>query len=122
MPQNSIGETSVTLKISLSGRKLSNYRASGALTSLVEVYKYWIGYADLDGFRIDTVKHMDKGATRLFSSAIEEYAQSIGKENFYLIGEITGGRRNAFTTMEQTGLNAALGINEIPGKIEGPPC
>ncbi|MFT5701272.1 MAG: glycosidase [Desulforhopalus sp.] len=105
--------------ISLGHGDLSNYRASEALTTLVEVYKFWIGYADLDGFRIDTVKHMDKGATRLFSSAIEEYAQSIGKENFYLIGEITGGRWNAFTTMEQTGLNAALGINEIPGKIEG---
>lgn len=105
--------------ISLGQGELSNYRASEALTNLVEVYKFWIGYADLDGFRIDTVKHMDKGATRLFSSAIEEYAQSIGKENFYLIGEITGGRWNAFTTMEQTGLNAALGINEIPGKIEG---
>lgn len=113
------GDFSNLKDISLGKGKLSNYRASGALTSLVEVYKYWIGYADLDGFRIDTVKHMDKGATRLFSSAIEEYAQSIGKENFYLIGEITGGRRNAFTTMEQTGLNAALGINEIPGKIEG---
>ncbi len=79
---------------------------------------YWIAYADLDGFRVDTVKHMDKGATRYFTSAIHEFAQSIGKENFYLIGEITGGRQRAFTTLEETGLNAALGIDDIPDKLE----
>ncbi len=46
----------------------------------------------VDGFRVDTVKHMDDGASRLFTSIIHEFAQSLGKENFYLIGEITGGR------------------------------
>ena len=54
------------------------------------IYKYWIAYADLDGYRVDTVKHMDPGATRYFASVIHEFAQSLGKENFYLIGEITG--------------------------------
>ena len=44
--------------------------------------------------------------------------QSLGKENFYLIGEITGGRGRAFETVEQTGLNAALGIDDIPDKLE----
>jgi glycosidase len=41
-----------------------------------------------------------------------------GKENFYLIGEITGGREMAFETLEETGLNAALGINDISDKLE----
>lgn len=91
---------------------------SDALRALADVYKYWIAYADLDGFRVDTVKHMDKGATRFFASAIHEFAQSIGKENFYLIGEITGGRDRAFTTLEETGLDAALGIDDIPDKLE----
>jgi glycosidase len=95
-----------------------NYSVGDALRHLTEVYKFWIAYADIDGFRVDTVKHMDPGATRFFASAIHEFTQSIGKENFYLIGEITGGRWNAFDTMEKTGLDAALGINEIPGKIE----
>jgi len=65
---------------------------SAALRHLCEAYKYWIAYADIDGFRIDTVKHMDMGATRYFVSVIREFAQSIGKENFFLLGEITGGR------------------------------
>jgi glycosidase len=95
-----------------------NYAPSAALNYLCQVYQYWIAFADLDGFRIDTVKHMDLGATRFFASITHEFAQSLGKENFYLIGEITGGRSRAFTTLEVTGLNAALGIDDIPDKLE----
>ncbi len=104
--------------IQLGKGHIDNYSPSPALSYLCEVYKFWIAYADIDGFRIDTVKHMEKGATRYFVAVIHEFAQSIGKENFYLIGEITGGRQNAFNTLEETGLNAALGINDIPDKIE----
>ena len=97
---------------------MDNYRPSAALLDLCEVYKYWIAFADIDGYRIDTVKHMDLGATRLFASAMHEFAQSIGKDNFLLLGEITGGRSNAFITLETTGLDAALGVDEIPDKME----
>ena len=44
------------------------------------------------------VKHMEPGATRFFANAIHEFAQSLGKENFYVIGEVTGGRSRAVTT------------------------
>jgi glycosidase len=97
---------------------VDNYAASQAFLDLCEVYKYWIAFADLDGFRVDTVKHMDRGATRLFGSVIHEFTQSIGKDNFLLIGEITGGRSFAFETLEITGLDAALGVDEIPDKME----
>lgn len=104
--------------INLGDGALDAYAPSPALLALCEVYKFWIAYADIDGFRVDTVKHMDPGATRFFASVIHEFAQGIGKENFYLIGEITGGRSRAFETLEQTGLNAALGISDIPDKLE----
>lgn len=93
------------------------YQPSGALENLCEAYKFWMAYADIDGFRVDTVKHVDLGANRLFAEVIHEFAQLIGKENFYLIGEITGGRKQAFSTLELTGLNAALGISEIPDRL-----
>jgi glycosidase len=95
-----------------------NYKPSKALQVLIDVYKYWIAVADVDGFRIDTVKHMDIGATRYFASVIHEFAQILGKERFILIGEITGGRTRAFDTLETTGLDAALGIDDIPDKLE----
>lgn len=105
--------------ITLGQGSLESYVPSPALLALCEVYTFWIAFADLDGFRVDTVKHTDPGAMRFFTSVIHEFAQSLGKENFYLIGEITGGRERAFTTLEETGLNAALGISDEPGNLEG---
>jgi len=100
------------------GGEVASYQASQAFQVLVECYKYWIAYADLDGFRIDTVKHMDPGATRLFVSMIREFTQTLGKDRFFLLGEITGGRERAFDTLEATGLDAVLGIDDIPDKLE----
>jgi glycosidase len=97
---------------------VDHYQPSPALAALCEAYKFWIAYADLDGFRVDTVKHMAPGATRYFASVIHEFAQAIGKEKFYLIGEITGGRRRAFETLELTGLDAALGLDDVQDKLE----
>jgi len=97
---------------------VDHFQISDSLKHLTEAYKYWIAIADIDGFRVDTVKHMELGATRYFASVIKEFTMSIGKENFYLIGEITGGRQRAFETLEITGLDAALGIDDIPDKLE----
>ncbi|MGH7926399.1 MAG: alpha-amylase family glycosyl hydrolase [Candidatus Binatia bacterium] len=58
------------------------------LNTLIQVYKYWIAKADIDGFRIDTVKHMESSATAIFCNAVREYAKRIGKQNFFIFGEI----------------------------------
>ena len=104
--------------VNLGKGDIDHYSPSKALLNLCEIYKYWIAFADLDGYRLDTVKHMDPGAARLFASEIHEFAQELGKENFYLIGEITGSRQNAFSTLELTGLDAALGIADIQQNLE----
>ena len=93
-------------------------RYSSALRTLSFCYFYWIAYADVDGFRIDTVKHMGPEATRFFCTLIHEFAESIGKERFLLAGEVTGGRRHAWTMVNSTGLNAALGIDDLPQRLE----
>ena len=97
---------------------VNSYVSSAAFRNLCAVYKFWIAFADIDGYRIDTVKHMGRGATRIFASVIHEFAQRIGKNNFYLIGEITGSRAEAIDILEITGLNAALGIADIQQKME----
>jgi glycosidase len=104
--------------VQLGSGPVDDYQPSDALKALATVYKFWIAFADIDGFRVDTVKHMDLGASRFFGSVIHEFAQAIGKENFYLIAEITGGRTRAFQTLETTGLDAALGVDDIPDKVE----
>jgi glycosidase len=57
------------------------------LETLQAVYKYWIRVADIDGYRIDTVKHVEHEATASFCTAIKEYASAVGKKNFFLFGE-----------------------------------
>jgi len=63
-------------------------RRADVLDALIKVYKYWIAAADIDGFRLDTVKHMESSATAIFCNAVREYARRIGKHNFFIFGEI----------------------------------
>ena len=99
-------------------RRISTFSKTKTLKELCELYKFWIAYADIDGYRIDTVKHIEPGAARIFANTIHEFASSIGKENFYLIGEITGGRSRAVDIVDYTGLDAALGIDDIQYKMQ----
>lgn len=73
----------------LSLKELNITRAD-VLDTLIRSYKYWIAFADIDGFRMDTVKHMEDTATALFCNAIREYTRRIGKHNFFLFGEVVG--------------------------------
>lgn len=95
-----------------------DFQPSQALTIITECYKYWIAAADIDGFRLDTVKHVQPGATRYFAREIHEFAAALGKTNFYIIGEITGGFEFALDMKRRTGIDAALGINRIPDALE----
>lgn len=58
------------------------------LDTLIKCYKYWITVADIDGYRIDTVRHVEPHACAIFCNAIREAAHRIGKDNFMLFGEI----------------------------------
>ena len=95
---------------------------SSALACLVLTYCFWIAYADVDGFRLDAAKHMGTQALRAFCDSIREFAESIGKERFLLVGEVGGGREKAWEVVQQTGLDAALGIDDVPGKLERMVC
>jgi glycosidase len=99
-------------------RRINLFRPSATLDHLIKAYRFWMAYADIDGFRLDTVKHMEPGAVRYFASAIHEFAQTLGKENFPIIGEITGGRAFAVDVLDVTGLDAALGIDDVPSKLK----
>ncbi len=58
---------------------------------LIDAYRYWIREADIDGFRMDAVKHMGEVAVARFCQAMREYAYSLGKRNFFLFGELVAG-------------------------------
>ncbi len=60
-------------------------------TNMLNIYKHWIQAADFDGFRLDTVKHVETGFWQYFNPAIRSYAASIGKSNFFQFGEVFDG-------------------------------
>lgn len=61
------------------------------LDTLIKAHCYWIREADVDGFRMDAVKHLGALATSRFCQGVREYAQSLGKHSFFLFGELITG-------------------------------
>ncbi len=57
---------------------------------LTKLHCYWIRETDVDGFRLDAVKHMGEKAISQFCSHVREYAYKLGKRNFFLFGELVG--------------------------------
>lgn len=84
------------------------------LDRLADCFKYWIALTDCDGFRIDTLKHVSFEQARNFCGAIKEFAEGLGKENFFLVGEVAGGDYGQDRYLDVLGrnLNAALDIGE----------
>lgn len=95
-----------------------NLENAAAMDALVRVYQYWIGLSDCDGFRIDAVKHISADQSRQFCTAIREYTESIGKENFLLVGEITDPSiANGYIDFLGRNLDAVLSINRYPDAL-----
>lgn len=65
-----------------------NLNYPSTFEALVAIYKYWIAELDIDGYRVDTVKHVENQASVKFFNNIKEFAESIGKHNFLIFGEI----------------------------------
>lgn len=60
------------------------------IDALIRCYKYWIAVADVDGYRIDTVRNVEPRFCSTFANAIQEYCRRIGKHNFMIFGELVG--------------------------------
>ncbi|HMC76386.1 MAG TPA: alpha-amylase family glycosyl hydrolase [Vicinamibacterales bacterium] len=91
------------------------------LARLIFIYQYWIALTDCDGLRIDTLKHVGGEEGRNFCGAVKEFAESIGKSNFLLLGEIAGGNDAQEFHLNILGrnLDAALDIGEMRMTITG---
>ena len=105
---------------------------TGLQVVLIRAYQYLIAKYDIDAFRIDTLKFIDRGFARLFGNAMREFALSIGKKNFFTFGEVADdeqkivgfiGRDTIDTeTGDPIGVDAALDFplfNRLPGACKG---
>ncbi|MET7882959.1 pullulanase-type alpha-1,6-glucosidase [Streptomyces avermitilis] len=53
-----------------------------------KIYEKWVRDFDLDGFRIDTVKHVNTEFWTQWATALDAYAKKRGKDDFFLFGEV----------------------------------
>jgi glycosidase len=112
---------------------VTDYQTSEGQTvfqTLVRAFNYLIAKYDIDGFRIDTLMYLDPAFARNFANSIREFAQSIGKKNFFTFGEVWGSEeqiahfigRNAMSEGEPIGVDAALDyplFYKLPAVVKG---
>jgi glycosidase len=55
---------------------------------MVDVYSSWIEEFGVDGFRIDTTKHVNLGFWQVFGPEIVEAARDAGRPDFFAFGEV----------------------------------
>jgi len=60
--------------------------------AMVEVYARWVELTDVDGFRIDTIKHVEREFWRYFAQKIRQRLDRQGKKRFFMFGEAFDGR------------------------------
>jgi glycosidase len=93
---------------------------SELINILIKAHCYWIREADLDGFRVDAVKHMGALACSRFSSMVREYAYSLGKRSFFLFGEVATADDDVYnsyigqnTSVKDDGQTVYFGLNSV---------
>jgi glycosidase len=58
------------------------------LQGFIDIYGDWIERYRVDGFRIDTARHVDPGFWRVFAPAMQKRARARGIPNFHIFGEV----------------------------------
>ncbi|MFI7136902.1 pullulanase-type alpha-1,6-glucosidase [Streptomyces massasporeus] len=53
-----------------------------------KIYQRWVRDFDVDGFRIDTVKHVDMEFWTQWATALDAYAAQRGRDDFFMFGEV----------------------------------
>lgn len=81
---------------------------------LKEIFKWWIKQTNIDGYRIDTVKHVETDFWTEFCGDIRTFAASPegGNKNFYMVAEVYDGSvegLGAYTHSQM--LDSVLGFN-----------
>ena len=59
--------------------------------AMVDAYARWIELSDADGFRIDTVKHVEREFWRYFTQRVRQRLDRQGKKKFFMFGEAFDG-------------------------------
>ena len=67
-----------------------------------EIYKSWVDLG-IDGFRIDTVKHVNMDFWKKFSPDVMAHAKAVGNDDFFMFGEVYDSRPELMSQYTTTG-------------------
>ncbi|RSS80550.1 alpha-amylase family glycosyl hydrolase, partial [Streptomyces sp. WAC06614] len=59
-----------------------------AVTGMQKIYEKWVHDFRVDGFRIDTVKHVNMDFWTRWATALDSYAAQRGRPDFFMFGEV----------------------------------
>ncbi|MBB2947669.1 glycosidase [Actinoplanes lutulentus] len=79
---------------------------------MIDIYKTWIADFGIDGFRIDTMKHVDDAFWQKFGPEVLSYARSQGKREFFMFGEVFDTSRSF--TSQYTTRNRMQAVLDFP--------
>ncbi|MCZ8539862.1 alpha-amylase family glycosyl hydrolase [Psychrobacillus psychrodurans] len=74
---------------------------------LVDAAKWWIQETNIDGYRLDTVKHVPKEFWTDFSAGVKSV-----KESFFLIGEVWHDNPNVIVSYQDTGIDGFMDFSQ----------
>ena len=69
---------------------------------MTDIYNTWVDLG-IDGFRIDTVKHVNTEFWSQFSPALLDHAKAVGNPDFFMFGEVYEGNPAITSTYTTTG-------------------
>ncbi|MFE6827744.1 pullulanase-type alpha-1,6-glucosidase [Streptomyces sp. NPDC057690] len=58
------------------------------VSGMEKIYQRWVRDFDIDGFRIDTVKHVNMEFWTQWATALDAYAAKQGRDDFFMFGEV----------------------------------
>ncbi|MGW3337772.1 pullulanase-type alpha-1,6-glucosidase [Streptomyces sp. NPDC001009] len=58
------------------------------VSGMEKIYQRWVRDFAVDGFRIDTVKHVNMDFWTQWATALDRYAAAHGRKNFFMFGEV----------------------------------
>ena len=67
-----------------------------------EIYKAWVDLG-IDGFRIDTVKHVNMEFWKKFSPDVMAHAKAVGNDDFFMFGEVYDARAEVMSQYTTAG-------------------
>ncbi|MEM9452790.1 MAG: alpha-amylase family glycosyl hydrolase [Myxococcota bacterium] len=102
------------------GLKDIDTRRCDVKQEFVDIYARWIEKTNADGFRIDTIKHVEYEFWRFFTQRLRQRLAEQGKTNFLMFGEVFDGRDDLLGSFTKHEILGDADLIRLLGLTPGP--